>query len=200
VSVLSCLIALAHGYTVLDWYFAFSPTPPWEAMFAADTANDIARGFPFIPFGMAAILVLMLLAATSHDFWRAFLGPVLWKGAHMALYFAYAAAILHVSLGPLVAAQQPVLAIMMLGAAGFLGLGLLLGRTAVDPDGGTFDWAAGEQTLEGVTPALGRRCRRPACRRWARPGLLVRSATASVPPARCGPVGGWRIGPAPICA
>ncbi len=117
--VLTCLVALAHAYAVLDWYFAFSPTPPWEAMFATDTAQGFARGLPFLPFGMAALLVLLLLlAATSHDFWLAFLGPALWKGLHMAVYFAYAAAVLHLALGPLLSAASPVLAWVMLGAAG----------------------------------------------------------------------------------
>ena len=38
--------------------------------------------------GIAALLILFLLAATSHDYWLTFLGPSVWKRLHMALYLA----------------------------------------------------------------------------------------------------------------
>ncbi len=44
------------------------------------------HGFPFEVFGIFTLLVMLLLAATSHDFWLRFLTPAVWKGLHMALY------------------------------------------------------------------------------------------------------------------
>ena len=42
---------------------------------------------------------MFLLAATSHDFWLAFLTPRIWKALHMALYVAYGVLVMHVALG-----------------------------------------------------------------------------------------------------
>jgi len=39
--------------------------------------------------GIAALLVLFVMAATSHDFWLSFLTPPVWKALHMSLYAAY---------------------------------------------------------------------------------------------------------------
>jgi len=99
--VATCLVALCHAYQVVDWYFVYSPVAPLEALLAADTSFGQLRGFPFVAFGLAALLVLCLLAATSHDFWLAFLGAPLWKALHMSLYAAYALAVLHVAFGVL---------------------------------------------------------------------------------------------------
>ena len=49
--------------------------------------------------GFAALLVLFLLAATSHDFWLSFLSPPVWKWLHMTLYVAYGLVVMHVALG-----------------------------------------------------------------------------------------------------
>jgi nitrite reductase/ring-hydroxylating ferredoxin subunit len=42
---------------------------------------------------------MFLLAATSHDFWLAFLSPRVWKALHMLLYVAYGVLVMHVALG-----------------------------------------------------------------------------------------------------
>jgi nitrite reductase/ring-hydroxylating ferredoxin subunit/DMSO/TMAO reductase YedYZ heme-binding membrane subunit len=99
--VLTCVVALAHADAVLGWYFAYSPVPSLVGLLAADTSFAQLRGFPFIPFGIAALLILALLAATSHDFWLGFLGPPLWKALHMSVYLAYALVVLHVAFGRL---------------------------------------------------------------------------------------------------
>ena len=39
------------------------------------------------------------MAATSHDYWLAFLSPRVWKALHMALYVAYGLVVMHVALG-----------------------------------------------------------------------------------------------------
>jgi len=99
--VITCAVAAGHALQVLDWYFAFSPTPALVALLAADAGFGQLAGFPFIPFGIAAFFILLVLAATSHDFWLAFLTPALWKALHLAIYAAYALAVLHIAMGPL---------------------------------------------------------------------------------------------------
>ena len=44
-------------------------------------------------------MILMLMAATSHDFWLANLSAPVWKSLHMLVYVAYALLVLHVTFG-----------------------------------------------------------------------------------------------------
>lgn len=99
--VITCAVALGHALAVLGWYFAFSPLAPLEALLVTDTGSGHLRGLPFIPFGLAALLILGLLAATSHDFWLSFLTPPVWKALHLAVYAAYGCVVIHVALGAL---------------------------------------------------------------------------------------------------
>lgn len=119
--VLTLFVALAHAGFVLDWYFAFSPTPALEGLLSSNTSFNRLLGFPFELLGVFALVVLMVLAFTSHDFWLKFLGAQLWKRLHMLLYPAYAVATGHVSLGALQDQTHPALAIGTLGAATLVG-------------------------------------------------------------------------------
>jgi nitrite reductase/ring-hydroxylating ferredoxin subunit len=56
-------------------------------------------GFPIKALGLTGLSILFLLAATSHDFWLAFLTPRIWKALHMAVYLAYGVLVMHVALG-----------------------------------------------------------------------------------------------------
>lgn len=118
--VLTALVAASHASAVLDWHFAYSATPPWLALLTSEPGVAQWPGTPFIPFGLAALLILALLAATSHDVWLSLLGPSLWKAIHMSLYAAYALAVAHVAFGQLQAATQPWLALLVVGGAGLL--------------------------------------------------------------------------------
>ena len=110
--VLTCAVALTHAYVAFDWYFTASPMDPYIALLGANTSFARLHGFPFELFGVAALLLLLLLAATSHDFWLAFLTPPMWKALHMMIYAAYPLVILHVSLGALQDARNPLLAVV----------------------------------------------------------------------------------------
>ena len=57
-------------------------------------------GVPFQPFGFFALVILFLMAATSHDFWLNLSAPVS-KTLHMLVYTAYALLVLHVTFGVL---------------------------------------------------------------------------------------------------
>lgn len=118
--VITCTVAAAHAMAVLDWYFAYSPLSPWVALFATDTAWGDLRGFPFIPFGLAAFLILLVLAATSHDFWLNFLSPPVWKSLHMSIYGAYGLVVLHVAFGAFQDARNAGLPVLVFGGSAVL--------------------------------------------------------------------------------
>jgi len=71
--------------------------------------------------GIGALLVLFLLASTSHDFWLMFLTPRVWKFLHMALYAAYALVVMHVALGIMQYVHTPLIPIMLIGGFGTVG-------------------------------------------------------------------------------
>lgn len=57
------------------------------------------RHWPFEPFGAVALLIVFLLVAAQHRFWRRNLGRNAWKGLQGLLYPAYAATLVHFALG-----------------------------------------------------------------------------------------------------
>jgi nitrite reductase/ring-hydroxylating ferredoxin subunit/DMSO/TMAO reductase YedYZ heme-binding membrane subunit len=97
--VMTVFVALTHASYIVNWYFAFSASDKFEAVFFANTSYGQLAGFPFEIFGVFALLVLVILAATSHDFWMKFLSPPVWKRIHYLIYPAYLAVVAHVSLG-----------------------------------------------------------------------------------------------------
>ena len=111
--VLTCAVALTHVYVAFDWYFTASPLDPYVALLSANTSFARLHGFPFELFGVGALLILLLLASTSHDFWLAFLGPAVWKALHMAIYAGYVLVVLHVSLGAMQDAPNPLLGVVL---------------------------------------------------------------------------------------
>jgi nitrite reductase/ring-hydroxylating ferredoxin subunit/DMSO/TMAO reductase YedYZ heme-binding membrane subunit len=111
--VITAVVATSHAMAVIDWYFAFSPTPPLAALLTANTSFDRLIGFPFELLGVFGLLILVIMAATSHDFWLSFLTPPVWKTLHMGVYAAYAAIVLHVALGALASGGNAVLTVMV---------------------------------------------------------------------------------------
>jgi len=116
--VMTAFVALTHAGYILGWYYAFSPTPPFEALLSANTSYGMLPGFPFESFGIFALLCLLILAATSHDFWMKFLTPPVWKRLHYLIYAAYAAVVAHISWGILQDQRAQLLTIVLLAMAG----------------------------------------------------------------------------------
>ncbi|MTH96163.1 Rieske 2Fe-2S domain-containing protein [Roseibium sp. RKSG952] len=106
--VMTAAVAAVHANYVLGWYFNFSPTDRYAALLASNTSYGQLIGFPFETLGIAALIILFVLAATSHDFWLSFLGAPLWKALHMFIYAAYALVVLHVALGALQGPDDPI--------------------------------------------------------------------------------------------
>ncbi|MEL7258802.1 MAG: Rieske 2Fe-2S domain-containing protein [Pseudomonadota bacterium] len=97
--VITAFVATAHATYVINWYFNFSAVPKFEAMLSSNTNFGQLLGFPFEAFGIFALLCLLILAATSHDFWLKFLTAPVWKRLHYLIYPAYIAVVAHISFG-----------------------------------------------------------------------------------------------------
>ena len=115
--VLTCSVAFTHASYVMGWYFSFSPTNQYIGLLVSNANYGQVLGFPFEAFGIFALIVLLILAATSHDFWLSFLSPPLWKKLHMGIYFAYVAIVLHIVLGAMQSEKGLLLfALVLIGA------------------------------------------------------------------------------------
>ncbi len=121
--VTMCLLGLAHALLVVITYHAGGDTNPILSIFESEPLRGSALGLPFQPLGFAALVILLLMAATSHDFWLTNLTAPVWKTLHMLVYAAYSLLVLHVTLGVLQAEVSPLHAIATgAGLATFLGL------------------------------------------------------------------------------
>lgn len=93
------LLMTVHFGLVLMWYHGFSETNPFVSLLTSNPQYHRIDGFPFESLGLAAFLILFVMAATSHDFWLANLGAPFWKALHMGVYLAYGALVAHILLG-----------------------------------------------------------------------------------------------------
>ena len=102
------LVALVHGIFNLIQFHALGNTDPLTSLFISNTHYNSLGGFPFQVLGFFALLILFLMASTSHDFWLNNLSPKVWKSLHMMVYVAYALLVLHVVLGVIQLESSPV--------------------------------------------------------------------------------------------
>ncbi|MYB20161.1 MAG: Rieske 2Fe-2S domain-containing protein [Holophagales bacterium] len=123
------LLALVHGGFSIVQFHGLGVLNPLVSVLASNGNYDSLTQFPFQALGLAALVILFLLAATSHDFWLANLTAPVWKSLHMLVYFAYGLILVHVALGSLQAPERPpVLAILLgIGFAGISSLHLVAG-------------------------------------------------------------------------
>jgi nitrite reductase/ring-hydroxylating ferredoxin subunit/DMSO/TMAO reductase YedYZ heme-binding membrane subunit len=118
--VLTFLVALVHFGFLLDWYVSLNALPNLAAELTKWPDYLKFIGFPFKALGLAALLILFVLASTSHDFWLMFLTPRVWKFLHMGLYGAYALVIMHVALGHMQDDRSPLVPLALFGALGLV--------------------------------------------------------------------------------
>src|SRR6266478_1220721 len=121
--VTMCLLALIHAALVVLTYHAGGDTNPIVGIFISTPLTGPFAGVPFQPFGFFALIILFLMAATSHDFWLANLSAPVWKSLHMLVYVAYGLLVAHVTFGILQAELSPIyVAVVAAGLAIVLGL------------------------------------------------------------------------------
>jgi nitrite reductase/ring-hydroxylating ferredoxin subunit/DMSO/TMAO reductase YedYZ heme-binding membrane subunit len=115
--VLTFFVALLHASFTVEWFAVQNALPSLydELTKVSDYGKFI--GFPFKTLGIVTLLILFLMAATSHDYWLVFLTPSVWKRLHMALYAAYGLVVMHVALGVMQNDRNPFIPAML--ASGF---------------------------------------------------------------------------------
>lgn len=131
------VLALLHAALATLWYHGFGPDFPLTSIFINGGDWASLSGIPFQALGAVALVILFLMAATSHDFWLANLSPRVWKSLHMLVYVAYALIVMHVALGALQDAVSPIYSgLVALGAATIVTLHLLAGTQELKRDHG----------------------------------------------------------------
>ncbi len=130
------LLALAHSVFSLIQFHALGDVNPLVSLFVSNERFGSISQFPFQMLGFFALVILFVMAATSHDFWLRNLTPMVWKRLHMLVYWAYALLVAHVALGALQSERNPVLAALLAaGAATVVTLHLLAASKEARLDG-----------------------------------------------------------------
>ena len=123
--VTTFLLGLAHGGFALFQFHALGNVNPLVSLFISNPRYGSITDFPFQALGFFALIILFLMAATSHDFWLRNLSAPIWKRLHMLVYLAYALLVAHVTLGALQSETSPVLSsVLIVGVATVLSVHL----------------------------------------------------------------------------
>ena len=93
------LFALIHSSMALIQYHALGNVHPIKSLFFSNLNYDQLHHFPFQVLGFYGLMILMVMALTSHDFWLKNLGAKNWKRLHRLVYVAYALLLAHIALG-----------------------------------------------------------------------------------------------------
>ena len=97
--VIMFIMALIHGGFSIFQFHALGDTNPVYSIFTSNMDYNSVTNFPFQVLGFLALIILFIMASTSHDFFLANLSSTVWKRMHMLVYVAYVLVILHVFLG-----------------------------------------------------------------------------------------------------
>ncbi len=117
------LIAFIHGTFSVIQFHALGDTNAIVSVFTSNQNYQSVSEYPFQTLGFFALIILFLMAATSHDFWLNNLSPRIWKTLHMGVYVVYGLLVLHVALGALQYEDHPAYWILLIG--GFSAIVLL---------------------------------------------------------------------------
>jgi sulfoxide reductase heme-binding subunit YedZ len=93
------IAALIHGGFSIFQFHALGDVNPIYSVFTSNMDYGSLTNFPFQVLGFLALLILFVMASTSHDFFLGNLSAKVWKRLHMMVYFGYALIIAHVFLG-----------------------------------------------------------------------------------------------------
>jgi len=104
------MLTLGHGIFSLAQFHALGNVSVLTSLLTSNTRFDSVADFPFQSLGFVALMILFLMAATSHEFWLKNLSPAVWKRLHIMVYAGYALIVSHVALGALQSERSPWLA------------------------------------------------------------------------------------------
>jgi len=93
------LAALVHGVFSIIQFHTLGNKNPIYSIFTENMDYGSLSNFPFQVLGFLALLILFVMASTSHDFFLHNLSAKVWKRLHMMVYAAYVLIVLHVFLG-----------------------------------------------------------------------------------------------------
>lgn len=121
--VATFLVGAVHGVFSIIQFHALGVINPIVSVLVSNTRFGSVPDFPFQQLGLAAFIILFIMAATSHDFWLKNLSPEVWKTLHMLVYVAYGLLVAHVALGVLQAERSVILtAALSVGVLVVIGL------------------------------------------------------------------------------
>lgn len=124
----------------LTWYHDFGDPDPIVSLLTSNTDYGSLIRFPYESLGIGALLILFVMAATSHDFWLANLTAPVWKALHMSVYVAYGLLVGHVVLGALQTNKHILLTVLvLLGMIWILGIHWVAGFQEYQKDQQKFD-------------------------------------------------------------
>ncbi|MEO1054465.1 MAG: Rieske 2Fe-2S domain-containing protein [Bacteroidota bacterium] len=103
------LMGLIHGSFSIIQFHSFGDMHAIRSIFLSNVQYGSISFFPFQTLGFFGLLILTLMAASSHDFWLKNLGLRTWKTLHMLVYVAYGLLLMHVVLGALQNETSPVI-------------------------------------------------------------------------------------------
>ncbi len=128
-------IAAVHGIFSIIQFHSLGNVNAFVSLFTSNTHYGSVADFPFQALGFFALIIFLLMAVTSHDFWLKNLTPKVWKTLHMAVYVAYFSIVMHVMLGVIQYETSPVFIIILsIGTATLITLHLLAGSKEVKKD------------------------------------------------------------------
>jgi methionine sulfoxide reductase heme-binding subunit len=137
--VIMFCIAAVHGVFSIIQFHSLGNINPFVSLFISNTHYNSVADFPFQALGFFALIIFMLMAVTSHDFWLHNLSPKVWKTLHMFVYAAYLLIILHVVLGVIQYETNLVFILLLaIGSATLIVLHLIAGSKEVKKDGQRF--------------------------------------------------------------
>jgi len=113
--VMTFFVALAHGLLSIGYYHGFGTVNPLISLLASNTNHTSISAFLFQVLGLGGLIIMFVLAATSHDFWLKNLSAVTWKRLQMLAYVAYAALVAYVALGAMQSERASIVASLLLG-------------------------------------------------------------------------------------
>jgi nitrite reductase/ring-hydroxylating ferredoxin subunit/DMSO/TMAO reductase YedYZ heme-binding membrane subunit len=137
------LVVLVHVVLVVMFYHSFGVGNPLVSIFTSPGSYESINDFPFQRFGAIAFFILLVMAATSHDYWNANLTAPIWKTLHMGVYIAYALIIVHIASGAMLQSSTGLLAMMVYASVfsvGGLHLVASIKSLRVDRTGEAADW------------------------------------------------------------
>lgn len=111
--VTTFFVGAVHGGLSVFQFHALGNINPFVSLLVSNTHYASIADFPFQVLGLLALLILFLMAVTSHDFWLNNLTAPVWKMLHTLVYAAYALLLGHVALGVLQAETSPILAVSL---------------------------------------------------------------------------------------